>query len=86
MTDDSEVLLQEMTRTMEDFARQRGYILSRVSSHIIRELVRMRQQFGHSFCPCQPENSADTVCICAEVRRGYVDEMGKCHCNLFLKG
>ncbi|MCL5961002.1 MAG: hypothetical protein M1358_17150 [Chloroflexi bacterium] len=41
---------------------------------------------GDFYCPCQDENRAATVCVCEEVRNGgYVEMMGKCHCNLIVK-
>ncbi len=80
-----DTLLEEITRTVEEFARARGYALSRTKDRILRELVHMRQQFGQFYCPCQVGNSDDTICVCAAVRQGYVDRTGRCHCNLFQR-
>ena len=32
------------------------------------------------YCPCMPEKTEDTKCICKRMR-----ETGECHCNLFVK-
>lgn len=77
-------LLEEITARAEDFAVQRGYGFSSARAKILRELVKMCQQFGDFYCPCQAENAAHTICVCEEVRDGYVDDVGKCHCNLFV--
>ncbi len=82
---DEEALL-EITTRVNAFAEERGYTYSQVKDRILKELVKMRNLCGEFYCPCQPENSAATVCVCEEVRTGgYVETMGKCHCNLFVK-
>ncbi|MCL5959322.1 MAG: hypothetical protein M1358_08380 [Chloroflexi bacterium] len=85
MTD--EVLLGQIVSRVNSFASERGYKFSRAKDRILKELVRMHQLSGDYYCPCQPESTAATVCVCDEVRLGsYVDLMGKCHCNLFTTG
>jgi ferredoxin-thioredoxin reductase catalytic subunit len=81
-----EELLSEITARANVFAAERGYAFSRVKDRILKELVKMRQLTGEFYCPCVAENSAATICPCEEVRTGaYVEQMGKCHCNLFVK-
>lgn len=83
---DDDALLAEITSRVDRFAAERGYAFSRVKNRILAELVKMRQLCGDFYCPCQPDNTAATVCICEEVRTGdYVETMGKCHCNLFIR-
>ena len=77
-------LFDEISARAETFALERGYGFSSAREKILRELVKMFQRFGDFYCPCQSENAAHTVCVCEEVRTGYVDEIGKCHCNLFV--
>jgi ferredoxin-thioredoxin reductase catalytic subunit len=79
-------LLTEITARANAFAAERGYAFSRVKDRILQELVKMRRLTGEFYCPCQAENSSATVCVCEEVRTGaYIEQMGKCHCNLFVK-
>jgi ferredoxin-thioredoxin reductase catalytic subunit len=80
-----ETPISEITSRLEAFAAQRGYGFSRAKDKIIRELVYIHQQVGDFYCPCQEERDPTTVCVCLEVQGGYVDVMGKCHCNLFVK-
>ncbi len=81
-----EELLSEITSRAHAFAAERAYGFSRVKDRILNELVKMRRLTGEYYCPCQAENSAATICPCEEVRTGsYVEQMGKCHCNLFIK-
>lgn len=77
-------LYDQINRRVEAFAQERGYTFSTAREKILRELVKMSVRFGDFYCPCQAENAAHTVCVCEEVRSGYVDEVGKCHCNLFV--
>lgn len=82
---DQEGLRNEITARLDAFAAQRGYGFSAAKDKIIRELVRIHQLFGDFYCPCQEGRDSTTVCVCLEVQSGYVDAMGKCHCNLFVK-
>ena len=77
-------LLELITQRAEAFAIERRYAFSAAKPKILRELVKMHQRFGDFYCPCQAENAEHTVCVCEEVRDGYVDVVGKCHCNLFV--
>ncbi|MBI2864699.1 MAG: hypothetical protein HYX94_09090 [Chloroflexi bacterium] len=69
----------EIAGRIEAFARASGYGFSPAKDKIVRELVRMHNRFGDFYCPCQPENVDETVCICVEVKAGYVEEFGRCH-------
>ena len=83
-TDTTDHLYQEIASRCQTFASERGYAFSRARDKILRELVKMHREFGDFYCPCQAENAAHTVCVCEEVRDGYVDDVGRCHCNLFV--
>ncbi len=76
---EDEKLREEITERIESYARDKGYVFSRAKDKLIRELVRMHQRFGDFYCPCQPENIEETICVCDEVKTGYVDEIGRCH-------
>jgi hypothetical protein len=70
-----DVFLAEITARAEAFAAERGYAFSRVKDRILKELVKMRNLCGEFYCPCVPENTAATVCVCEEVRSGgYVEQ------------
>ena len=75
-----------MARRADAFVRERGYVLSPHKEAVLDDLVKMHQRCGDFYCPCQPENNADTVCVCAAVRRGLVEAEGDCYCHLILKG
>ena len=76
----------ELEARLEAFCRERGYVLSPSKEAIIRDMVAMRGISGDFYCPCQPENTPDTVCVCLPARQGLVDEQGACFCYLVLKG
>ena len=79
-------LRQEIARRAEAFVREHGYAFSEHKEAVLDDLVRMHQKYGDFYCPCQPDNNADTVCICAAVRRGLVETEGACYCHFILKG
>ena len=58
---------------IESFAEEKGFCFSRAKDKIVRELVRMHRRFGDFYCPCQPDNVEETICVCVEVKTGYVD-------------
>lgn len=76
---EDEKLKTEILERIELFGREKGYGFSPAKDKIVRELVRMRQRFGDFYCPCQPDNVEETICVCVEVKTGYVDEIGRCH-------
>ncbi len=82
---DPEKRRRELEARLEEFCRERGYVLSPSKDAIIRDMVSMRELTGDFYCPCQPSNSPDTVCVCLPARQGMVDEEGACFCHLILK-
>jgi ferredoxin-thioredoxin reductase catalytic subunit len=44
--------------------------------------IRQALRDNEGFCPCRPEKTADTKCICKEFRE---QESGMCHCGLYIK-
>ena len=72
----------EMEAIADRFCEERGYILVN-AAQTIEDFVNMRLRFGKFFCPCQPGNNDDTVCVCPPVRNGLVDFEGTCFCNFF---
>ena len=75
----------DILRRIEEFCCERGYVLSENSEPIIVDLVRMHDLLGDFYCPCQVENTIETVCICSAVKNGLVDEQGGCFCGLILR-
>lgn len=41
--------------------------------------IRERLKVTGGYCPCMPERTEDTKCVCKDAR-----ERGTCHCNLFV--
>jgi len=76
---------RQLEARLEQFCRERGYVLSPNKDAIISDMVSMRELDGDFYCPCQPANTADTVCVCLPARQGMVDEEGACFCHLVLK-
>ena len=76
---------QELEARLEEFCRERGYVLSPSKDAIIRDMVSMRGISGDFYCPCQPGNTPDTVCICSSARAGMVDAEAACYCYLIQK-
>jgi ferredoxin-thioredoxin reductase catalytic subunit len=75
----------DILRRIEGFCRERGYVLSENSGPIIADLVRMYDLLGDFYCPCQVENTMETICICSAVKNRLVDEQGGCFCGLILR-
>ena len=73
---------QEMTELADRFCEERGYVLMN-ADQTIEDFVNMRLRFGKFFCPCQPANNDDTICVCEPVLNGLVDFEGTCFCNFF---
>lgn len=77
--------LAEIRRRVEAFAAERGYHLSEYQDNILQDLVRMHDLLGDFYCPCQVDNTPDTICVCTAVRHGLVESEGACFCYLILK-
>jgi ferredoxin-thioredoxin reductase catalytic subunit len=45
----------------------------------IVKAVKERLKITGGYCPCIPEQTTDTKCICKDAR-----ENGICHCSLFV--
>lgn len=76
--------LAEIRRRVEAFAAERGYRLSEYQDNILADLVRMYDHFGEFYCPCQVDNTPDTICVCTAARNGLVEAEGACFCYLIL--
>ncbi len=72
----------ELRALAGQFCRERGYVLQN-ADQTIADFAQMRLQYGKFFCPCQPANQDDTICVCEPVRNGLVDFEGACFCNFF---
>ena len=73
---------QEMWDLADRFKKERGYVLTNAEM-TVEDFVSMRLKFGKFFCPCQPTNTVDTICVCPPVLNGMVDFEGTCFCNFF---
>jgi ferredoxin-thioredoxin reductase catalytic subunit len=72
----------EIKELAAKFCEERGYVLTNADM-TIGDFVNMRLKFGKFFCPCQPTNTDDTICVCPPVLNGMVDFEGSCFCNFF---
>ena len=73
---------REMADLAARFCEERGYVLTN-ADQTIEDFVNMRLQFGRFYCPCQPGNTEETLCVCPPVANGLVDFEGTCFCNFF---
>ena len=73
---------REMVELADRFCEERGYVLTNAEM-TIEDFVSMRLKFGKFYCPCQPANDDDTICVCPPVQNGLVDFEGTCFCNFF---
>ena len=80
-----EELKQVITARLESFCRERGYVLSENREPLVNDLVQMHKLLGDYYCPCQVDNTAETVCVCDAVRNGLVEAEEACFCYLILK-
>lgn len=57
-------------------------------NEIKQKLKENKEKYGKQFCPCvintkyNSENSDDYVCMCKNFRE---QELGECHCGLYIK-
>ena len=79
-----EELRQEVRRRLEAFCQERGYCLSSFFEAALDDFVRMYRLHGDLYCPCQVEQTPDTICVCTPVRNGLVDIEGACFCALVV--
>ena len=87
----SEMELRVLDR-MRRYAEENGYRLNpdnRLVTLLIRAMVKKYERFGKLYCPCRrvtgdPRIDKLIVCPCAYHRR-EIEEMGRCHCGLFVK-
>jgi len=84
LPDEDTATYQEITSRLEAFCRERGMKLSADRGPLLADLVQMRKLWGDYYCPCQPERSPETVCVCEAVKDGLVDVMGACFCGLIV--
>ena len=47
------------------------------------EEIRRKLKGNDGYCPCRIEKTDDTKCMCKEFRE---QEIGECHCGLYVKG
>ncbi len=44
--------------------------------------IKEKLKENNGFCPCRIEKTEDTKCMCKEFRE---QEIGECHCGLYIK-
>ncbi len=79
-----EQVRQEVRQRLEAFCQERGYRLSAFLEAALNDFVRMYHLYGDMYCPCQVEQTPDTVCVCSSARQGLVDIEGACFCGLVV--
>ncbi|MBI2916623.1 MAG: hypothetical protein HYY01_01405 [Chloroflexi bacterium] len=77
-------LRDEVRRRLESFCQERGYHLSAFVEAALNDFVRMYRLYGDLYCPCQVEQTPDTICVCTSARQGLVDIEGACFCGLVV--
>ena len=53
---------------------------------LLAEIERQLKE-NNGYCPCRPQKTAETRCICKEFREQLADDdfEGECHCGRFIK-
>jgi ferredoxin-thioredoxin reductase catalytic subunit len=77
--------LSKLRTLVTAFCERAGYLVSPQCDEILHDIVRMKEERGDFYCPCQTQKTPETVCICQPVRQGLVDMMGACFCGLVLR-
>lgn len=76
--------LNELRERVSAFCENEGYELSPQADAILGDIINMKQLTGDCHCPCQSQQTPETICVCQPVRNGLVDVMGACFCNLII--
>ncbi|MCX8205012.1 MAG: ferredoxin:thioredoxin reductase [Candidatus Nezhaarchaeota archaeon] len=85
--------LAELRQWAEKVALERGVKVNpdeRVANAVLMGLIRNEEKYGRRYCPCRvvsgdPGGDAAKVCPCVWMMED-VEEKGRCHCGLFIKG
>jgi len=48
---------------------------------LVQEIIEKLKKNGN-YCPCRIEKTEETKCMCKEFRE---QEIGECHCGLYVK-
>jgi ferredoxin-thioredoxin reductase catalytic subunit len=62
----------------------------KVVAAVLQGLIKNEERYGHQYCPCRPVTSNQEedrlkICPCAW-HQAEIEEMGRCHCGLFVRG
>jgi ferredoxin-thioredoxin reductase catalytic subunit len=78
---------------MEKYAESQGFKLNpdeKVVTALLQGLIKNEEKYGHRYCPCRPvtgnrEEDRLKVCPCFW-HRAEIENTGRCHCGLFVRG
>ena len=84
---------ERLRKGSEKYAAKAGYKMnpdSETVDTIIMGLAKNRLKHGRAYCPCMfmtgdPKEDKKIICPC-HIHREDIENKGKCHCGLFVKG
>ena len=84
--------IEKIAKGFEMYAKSRGFRLNpdrKVVEMIIKGLLANEKKHGARYCPCRvvtgdKEEDRKIICPCV-YHLDELNEMGHCHCNLFVK-
>jgi ferredoxin-thioredoxin reductase catalytic subunit len=78
---------------MEKYAESQGFKLNpdeKVVTALLQGLIKNEEKYGQRYCPCRPvtgDQEEDKLKVCPCIwHRTEIENMGHCHCGLFVRG
>lgn len=77
---------------LQDHAKKNSFYISpnhNLVKNLILALINRKKQYGSYYCPCKivsgnEKADKNIICPCASHKKD-VEELGRCHCGLFVK-
>ncbi|MFN4133554.1 MAG: ferredoxin-thioredoxin reductase catalytic domain-containing protein [Candidatus Hadarchaeales archaeon] len=85
--------IEKLREMMEKYAKSQGYRLNpdeTVTATILKGLLENEKKYGYRYCPCRVvegdrTKDAPKICPC-KWHKEEIEQMGHCHCGLFVRG
>ena len=78
---------EQLEVILEEYANNNGVALTsdkRKRNIILNGLLKSREKFGETYCPCRVKKVPENICPCDKMSED-VENQGMCHCNLFVR-
>lgn len=85
-------LQENLIKQYKEYAEKNGFKLNpnqKIVEGLVKALLENEKKYGARYCPCRRitgnvEEDKDKICPCVWHKK-EIEEMGHCHCNLFVK-